>query len=85
MDGGFGVGKTHLLVSIYKQFSGSKLFGSFLTFTSLVGALGFAEAMRLLSKYQLICIDEFEDLEEVVVLECHQEHIFHLECLEEWI
>jgi len=60
LDGGFGVGKTHLLVSIYKQFSGSKLFGSFLTFTSLVGALGFAEAMKLLSKYQLICIDEFE-------------------------
>jgi cell division protein ZapE len=25
-----------------------------------VGALGFAEAMKLLSKYQLICIDEFE-------------------------
>ena len=60
LDGGFGVGKTHLLVSIYKHFAGTKLFGSFLTFTSLIGALGFAEAMKLLSKYQLICIDEFE-------------------------
>lgn len=60
LDGGFGVGKTHLLVSIYRDFNGKKLFGSFLAFTSLIGALGFAPALALLSKYQLICIDEFE-------------------------
>lgn len=60
LDGGFGVGKTHLLVSFYRDFSGKKLFGSFLAFTSLIGALGFAPALALLSKYQLICIDEFE-------------------------
>ncbi len=60
LDGGFGVGKTHLLVSFYREFQGKKLFGSFLTFTSLIGALGFAPALSLLSKYQLICIDEFE-------------------------
>jgi cell division protein ZapE len=60
LDGGFGVGKTHLLVSVYKQFKGPKLFGSFLTFTSLIGALGFAESLKLFSKYKLICIDEFE-------------------------
>ncbi len=60
LDGGFGVGKTHLLVSIYRDFSGPKLFGSFLAYTSLIGALGFAKASTLLSKYELICIDEFE-------------------------
>lgn len=60
LDGGFGVGKTHLLVSLYRSFKGKKLFGSFLAYTSLIGALGFAEAMRLFSKYDLICIDEFE-------------------------
>jgi cell division protein ZapE len=60
LDGGFGVGKTHLLVSFYRDFNGKKLFGSFLAFTSLIGALGFAPALALLSKYQLICIDEFE-------------------------
>jgi len=60
LDGGFGVGKTHLLVSLYRAFKGKKLFGSFLAYTSLIGALGFAEAMRLFSKYDLICIDEFE-------------------------
>ncbi len=60
LDGGFGVGKTHLLVSLYRSFKGKKLFGSFLAYTSLIGALGFAEAMRLFSRYDLICIDEFE-------------------------
>lgn len=60
LDGGFGVGKTHLLVSMYKNFEGRKLFGSFLSFTSFIGALGFAKALELFSKYQLICIDEFE-------------------------
>jgi cell division protein ZapE len=60
LDGGFGVGKTHLLAGLYANFSGTKLFGSFLAYTSLVGALGFAQAQALLSKYQLICIDEFE-------------------------
>jgi len=47
-------------VSLYRSFKGKKLFGSFLAYTSLIGALGFAEAMRLFSKYDLICIDEFE-------------------------
>jgi cell division protein ZapE len=60
LDGGFGVGKTHLLAAYYRDFKGTKLFGSFLAFTSLIGALGFAPAQALLGKYQLICIDEFE-------------------------
>lgn len=60
LDGGFGVGKTHLLASIWHEFSGTKAFGSFLEYTSLVGYLGFAQAIKLFSKYQLICIDEFE-------------------------
>lgn len=60
LDGGFGVGKTHLLASIWHEFSGTKAFGSFLEYTSLVGYLGFAQAIKLFAKYQLICIDEFE-------------------------
>lgn len=60
LDGGFGVGKTHLLASIWHEFRGKKAYGSFIAFTSLIGALGFAEAVRALSKFQLICIDEFE-------------------------
>jgi cell division protein ZapE len=60
LDGGFGVGKTHLLASIWHEFTGKKAFGSFLAYTSLIGLLGFADALKHLSHYELICIDEFE-------------------------
>lgn len=60
LDGGFGVGKTHLLAATFHAFRGKKAFGSFIAYTSLIGALGFAAAKDALAKYQLICIDEFE-------------------------
>lgn len=60
LDGGFGVGKTHLLAAIWHEFTGKKAFGSFLAYTSLIGLLGFSDALKHLSQYQLICIDEFE-------------------------
>ena len=60
LDGGFGVGKTHILAAIWHAFKGKKVFGSFIAYTGLIGALGFAEAVKALSKYQLVCIDEFE-------------------------
>lgn len=60
LDGGFGVGKTHLLAAIWHAFPGQKAFGSFLEYTSLIGYLGFSEAVNQFSRYGLICIDEFE-------------------------
>ena len=60
LDGGFGVGKTHLLASIYHAAIGRKAFGSFLAYTSLIGLLGFAKAVEAFRKYDLVCIDEFE-------------------------
>ena len=60
LDGGFGVGKTHLLASIWHAFPGKKVYGSFLEYTSLVGYLGFKQSVEELSKYGLVCIDEFE-------------------------
>lgn len=60
LDGGFGVGKTHLLASMYHAYRGSKTFGSFLAYTDLIGVLGFANAVEQLSKYEFLCIDEFE-------------------------
>lgn len=60
LDGGFGVGKTHLLASIWHQHKGKKLFGAFLDMTAITGYLGFAEMVKRLSSYELICIDEFE-------------------------
>lgn len=60
LDGGFGVGKTHLLASIYYASGTKAAFGSFLAYTSIIGYLGIAEALTQFSKYQLLCIDEFE-------------------------
>ena len=60
LDGGFGVGKTHLLAAIWHDYKGPKAFGSFLAYTSLIGLLGFASALDQLSRYELLCIDEFE-------------------------
>ncbi|MGH3437229.1 MAG: cell division protein ZapE [Sciscionella sp.] len=60
LDGGFGVGKTHLLASIWHAVSGPKAYGTFTELTSLVGALGFAVALDRLSGRRLLAIDEFE-------------------------
>lgn len=60
LDGGFGVGKTHLLASLWHAVDGKKVFGTFVEFTNLVGVLGFAETVKALSECKLVCIDEFE-------------------------
>ncbi|NLA08826.1 MAG: cell division protein ZapE [Microbacteriaceae bacterium] len=61
LDGGFGVGKTHLLASIYHAFPGRrKYFGSFIEYTALVGAIGYQQTVELFRGAQLLCIDEFE-------------------------
>lgn len=60
LDGGFGVGKTHLLASLWHVAPEPRAYGTFVEYTNLVGALGFAEAVARLSAYRLVCIDEFE-------------------------
>jgi cell division protein ZapE len=60
LDGGFGVGKTHLLASLWHAAEGAKAFGTFVEYTNLVGALGFQPTVDALSTHQLVCIDEFE-------------------------
>ncbi|ROQ06107.1 cell division protein ZapE [Curtobacterium sp. PhB171] len=60
LDGGFGVGKTHLLAAAYHAASGRKTFGTFIEYTALVGALGFQGTVDLLRGTALVCIDEFE-------------------------
>ncbi|EIE99587.1 putative ATPase [Saccharomonospora glauca K62] len=60
LDGGFGVGKTHLLASIWHAVPGPKAYGTFVELTHVVGALGFGEAVRRLSGHRLLAIDEFE-------------------------
>ena len=64
LDGGFGVGKTHLLSSLYHQVvtegGRSAAYGTFVEYTNLVGALGFLPAVDALAPNALVCIDEFE-------------------------
>ena len=60
LDGGFGVGKTHLLAALWHATGGSKHFGTFIEYTALIGALGYQQAVALLAPSRLICIDEFE-------------------------
>jgi cell division protein ZapE len=60
LDGGFGVGKTHLLASLWHAARGPAAFGTFVEYTNLVGALGFRGAARGLSGFRLVCVDEFE-------------------------
>jgi cell division protein ZapE len=59
-DGGFGVGKTHLLAALWKRAPGRKYFGTFIECTALVGALGYAATVKLLSGATFLAIDEFE-------------------------
>jgi cell division protein ZapE len=71
LDGGFGVGKTHLLASIYwgvrravsdgrSASSAPASFGTFGEVTNLVGALSFATTVERLAVNSVLCIDEFE-------------------------
>ncbi len=60
LDGGFGVGKTHLLASLWHEASTPKAYGTFVELTHLVGALGFGATVAALSEHRLLCIDEFE-------------------------
>lgn len=60
LDGGFGVGKTHLLASLWHAVPGPKAFGTFVEYTNLVGALTFRHTVEALKDHALVCIDEFE-------------------------
>jgi cell division protein ZapE len=64
LDGGFGVGKTHLLAAAYHQLPDDaahpKAFATFMELTQLAGVFGFVECIDLLADYTLLCIDEFE-------------------------
>lgn len=61
LDGGFGVGKTHLLAAAYSaSASASKQYVSFQELVYLIGVLGMPRAKEELGASELLCIDEFE-------------------------
>lgn len=60
LDGGYGVGKTHLLASAWHRSEKPAAFGTFVEYTNLIGALGFKQAAADLSEMKMVCVDEFE-------------------------
>jgi cell division protein ZapE len=60
LDGGFGVGKTHLLASLWHAVPEPKVYATFVELTHLAGALGFSRVVQELSGMRLLAIDEFE-------------------------
>ena len=60
LDGGFGVGKTHLLASAFHTFNGSKAYLSFQELMFLVGLQSLSRVVSGLKDFKLLVIDEFE-------------------------
>jgi len=61
LDGGFGVGKTHLLTSLAHAVGPEHAaYGTFVEYTNLVGALGFQRTVEAMAARRIVCIDEFE-------------------------
>ena len=64
LDGGFGVGKTHLLASAYHALPDDpahpRAFATFGEVTQLASVFGFVDCVELLAGYVAILIDEFE-------------------------
>ncbi|MDQ3757443.1 MAG: cell division protein ZapE [Actinomycetota bacterium] len=60
LDGGFGVGKTHLLASLWHAAPGPKAYLTFAELTSVIGFLGMDAAVAAFEANRLLCIDEFE-------------------------
>jgi cell division protein ZapE len=78
LDGGFGVGKTHLLASAFDAFGGAKIYLSFSELVYVIGVLGKAKAMEQLGHYKLYCIDEFEldDPGNTLIVKTFLSHVF---------
>jgi cell division protein ZapE len=60
LDGGFGVGKTHLVTALWHVAPEPRGYCTFVELTHLVGALGFGQTVTALSDHRLLAIDEFE-------------------------
>jgi cell division protein ZapE len=60
LDGGFGVGKTHLLASSWHAAPAPKSILSFEELTAFVGFVGMQKAISTFRGHRILCIDEFE-------------------------
>lgn len=79
LDGGFGVGKTHLLAAAYAAFpSEEKFYMSFSELVHAIGVLGKEKAKSEMGSKKLYCIDEFEldDPGNTLIVKTFLSHVF---------
>jgi cell division protein ZapE len=60
LDGGFGVGKTHLIAALWHAADGPAAYLTFAELTALIGFEGMDAAVAAFADHRLICLDEFE-------------------------
>lgn len=60
LDGGYGVGKTHLLAATYHAVEGARLYLSFGELAYTISRLGLEQTLDAMGTARLVCIDEFE-------------------------
>ncbi len=60
LDGGFGVGKTHLLAAAYYAAPSPKSYLSFAELSYTITSLGLANCLAAFREQRVLCIDEFE-------------------------
>ncbi len=79
LDGGFGVGKTHLLAAAYHACDqDQKVYLSFQELVHVIGVLGMSKAKEELAGFELLCIDEFEldDPGNTLIVKTFLNHVF---------
>src|SRR3954454_8129176 len=60
LDGGYGVGKTHLLAALWHAAPPPKAYLTFAELTALIGFVGMETTVRALQGQRLLCMDELE-------------------------
>jgi cell division protein ZapE len=60
LDGGFGVGKTHLIAALWYATEGPAAYLTFAELTALIGFVGMDAAVAEFADHRLLCLDEFE-------------------------
>jgi cell division protein ZapE len=79
LDGGFGVGKTHLMAAAWHTSSLTrKVYLSFAELVAAIGVLGMQRALSELGQEDLYCIDEFEldDPGNTLIVKTFLAHLF---------
>lgn len=79
LDGGFGVGKTHLMAAAWHTSRATrKVYLSFAELVAAIGVLGMPQALATLGQEDLYCIDEFEldDPGNTLIVKTFLAHIF---------